>query len=198
LWGVAGEAAQAASALSPLSFEAGMGLITSGLKKKTAYYQGIGARGYGVKVHGGIAFYEVLALGMDFGGEYVSDENSFAQDTTAGERTSTTSIQHLSLSAGLRVPAFSLGGNGARRLSLGVDLGKAFYAGGRSISDCDDCAREDLELKGGTYYEPQLALFFKNSGGKKRMGIGVAYRRFASGSDVLNSLNIRWTMQFLR
>jgi hypothetical protein len=176
----------------PTEFRAGLEFITSGIDPVAADSAGIGSRAYGVQLTGSLIVFRVLSLNAEGGAVGMSDEAPFTQGTTMGDRTSGVTAGLGTLSAGLRTPRVSLGGEGGERpllVSAGVSAGRTWMNVHRSISQCPDCHSEDVDVRAGSFWEPMLQV---------DIGKGAAaharYRTYLGDSDFKNALVIGYSV----
>jgi len=173
---------------SPLDFQFGAGLSTALVKSAPAEIQGISKRSFGFVLSGGAWWHRILALRLDGGVELFDDKRKFRQMTTGGEKSSSVTFFYGSFAAGIFTPPLRLDQkpHGAR-LALGLNLGTDWTGGERSIEDCVDCHEEDLDLKGGVYFEPALQLRVS-----RVSGFDLAYRFYQSHSDLQNRIIVKY------
>lgn len=101
------------------------------------------------------------------------------------------SIRRLSSDAGATAVDVSGGYrfSAAPRLSLDFLLGyRHLFSSERSISNCENCAEEDIDIDGGTYVSPRATLWFS------QFGIGAYYQHGLSG-DIENSVGVTFRMR---
>jgi len=158
--------------------------VSTSINPDTAYYEGMGERGYGLDLNFGVAA-KLFVAGIGGQGEWVKDRDQFSVDTTGGTFSSQCNIYGFTVFVGLRSPALNMGDTSALR--VGANAGRLFMNGKRSTSTpgyttCIDCPSESLEIDGGVYIEPYIAI---ESGSKR---FYIAYRKFGESSDAQSAL----------
>ena len=92
-----------------------------------------------------------------------------------------------SIFAGLHSPRITVGRN--LGLKLGVNFGRSWAGGSRSISNCDGCNKEDFEIRGGMYYEPTLSIsILKRLDGRYTLGGFLSFRRHVPESELQSAV----------
>jgi hypothetical protein len=160
-------------------------LLTGSIDKDVARREGIGSRGWGAMFGAGIKMQNVLVLGIEGSAQYISDKDSFTQNTTGGLYSSTTTLYDVAPYVGLRAPM----GKDAS-LSVGANAGYSLVFGARTIDNCINCFSEDLSVDGGLYVEP-VVTFGKSDG----LQFGASFRLYLGG-DVKNMIMVRVTKPF--
>jgi hypothetical protein len=128
--------------------------LTAGTMVIDAGYAGlaqVGDRSYDLQLDVGTLLKKHIYLGLDFGGQFLSDRAAFTQNTTVGEKTSTASLAYVSAIAGLRS-----GMPSALPVALALNIGGTVTFGQRNIETCEDCHEEKLRIPGGAFLEPAL------------------------------------------
>ncbi len=180
--------AAAAQNRSPVETTIGFDLITSGIETAAADSAGVGSRAWGFQIPASVTAFRVLTLNADGGVLFLSDEQAFTQETNVGERTSGVSAGTLALSAGLRTPPLSLGGEQPLFVSAGVNAGRNFVNVNRSIAQCVDCHSEDVEVHAGNFWEAVLQVV------PGRGTISARYRAYAGDSNFRDALMIGYSI----
>jgi hypothetical protein len=184
--------AAAAQNRSPIETMIGFDLITVGIETAAADSAGVGSRAWGFQMPVSVTAFRVLALNADGGLLFLSDEQAFTQETNVGERTSGVSAGTLALSAGLRTPLLSLGGEQPLSVSAGVNAGRNFVNVERSIAQCVDCHSEDVRVRAGNYWEGVLHVV-PGSG-----TISARYRKYSGDSNFRDALMIGYSTPLRR
>ncbi|HEX8211517.1 MAG TPA: hypothetical protein VF584_15200 [Longimicrobium sp.] len=184
--------AAAAQSRSPFETMIGFELITIGIETAAADSAGVGSRAWGFQMPASVTAFRVLTLNADGGLLFLSDEQAFTQETNVGERTSGVSAGTLALSAGLRTPTLSLGGEQPLFVSAGVNAGRNFVNVERSIAQCVDCHSEDVRVRAGNYWEGVLHV-------APRSGtISARYRKYSGDSNFRDALMIGYSTPLRR
>ncbi|HEX8670985.1 MAG TPA: hypothetical protein VF710_03815 [Longimicrobium sp.] len=178
----------AAQNRSPVETMIGFDLITSGIETAAADSAGVGSRAWGFQIPASVTAFRVLTLNADGGVLFLSDEQAFTQETNLGERTSGVSAGTLALSAGLRTPMLSLGGEQPLFVSAGVNAGRNFVNVNRSIAQCVDCHTEDVRVRAGNYWEGVLHV------APGRGTISARYRAYSGDSNFRDALMIGYSI----
>lgn len=180
-------AAQPGSAAGPPIKWGGFGWLsgnTADFRHGTTANRGIGSRGWGFEMGGGVSYAWLLG-GIDFGINAFKDDSSFTQSTTGGSRESSTSALFGSVFTGLVAPHIPLTPSGSARLRVGALLGYSGWSGNRGIGQCVNCSSESLEMHAGQFVEPFIVIGPKADGW---LGLRIGYRRFLSPDATLNSV----------
>lgn len=177
----------AAQSRSPFETTIGFDLITSVIETAAADSAGVGSRAWGFQIPASVTAFRVLALNADGGLLFLSDEQAFTQETNVGERTSGVSAGTLALSAGLRTPLLSLGGEQQLFVSAGANAGRNFVNVSRSIAQCVDCHTEDVEVRAGNFWEGVLHVV------PGRGTISARYRVYTGDSNFRNALMVGYS-----
>jgi len=178
---------------SEWTFQFGAGITTSSVKSDAADKWGIGTRGFGLQISVSPLFRRIFAIRLDFGGETISDKQKFTQETTAGEISSGVTLFFGSIAAGFFIPPVRLDKKTeAVRLAVGVNVGTQWVTGERSLQTgsntiCVNCRRENLDLRGGFYFEPTIQLHIS-----RRSVLGLSYRRYKDRSDLQDSVVLKY------
>jgi hypothetical protein len=180
--------AAAAQNRSPFETMIGFDLVTSGIETAAADSAGVGSRAWGFQIPASVTAFRVLTLNADGGVLFLSDEQAFTQETNLGERTSGVSAGTLALSAGLRTPMLSLGGEQPLFVSAGVNAGRNFVNVHRSIAQCVDCHTEDVKVRAGNYWEGVLQV------APGRGTISARYRAYSGDSNFRDALMIGYSI----
>jgi len=170
---------------SSAGFFADLTLVTSQIESGAADQARIGSRGIGGLMGFGVHLKDVVVIGASGEYQYVKDNDPFGNDTTGGYMTSSTGLYDFSFYGGLRTP-FLGNATGAR---LGVNVGRSWFGGRRSIGNCIDCDEESLNVGGGMYYEPLIII-----GKRHGMNFSASYRIYGKDSDVRNMLTVGLTV----
>ena len=173
-------AAQAGAEIDPYGE---FSLLTGSVDGVVARREGIGSRGWGGLVGGGLKFNRFAAAGLELTAQYVSDKNSFTQHTTLGTYSSTTTLLDIAPYAALRLPlgdSFRAGANGGYSLVFGT----------RTIENCINCFSQDLNVDGGLYVEPVISF-----GRDDHFQVGASFRTYLGG-DMKNMIMIRLVKPF--
>jgi len=184
--------AAAAQNRSPVETMIGFELITVGIETAAADSAGVGSRAWGIQMPASVTAFRVLTLNADGGLLFLSDEQAFTQETNVGERTSGVSAGTLALSAGLRTPVLSLGGEQPLLVSAGVNAGRNFVNVERSIAQCVDCHSEDVRVRAGNFWEGVLHVV-PGSG-----TISARYRKYSGDSNFRDALMIGYSTPLRR
>jgi len=160
-------------------------LLTGSIDKVVARREGIGTRGWGALFGGGVKVQNMLVLGLEGSAQYISDKDSFTQNTTGGLYSSTTTLYDIAPYVGLRAPM----GKDAS-LSVGANGGYSLVFGTRTIENCVNCFSQDLSVDGGMYVEP-IVQFGKSDG----LQFGASFRLYLGG-DVKNMIMVRVSRPF--
>jgi hypothetical protein len=186
LLGTTGTAA--AQGRSNVETRFGLDLISSGIETVAADSAGVGSRAWGVQVTGNLIAFRVLSLNAEGGVIGMSDEAAFTQETTQGEQTSGVAAGMGTLSAGLRTPPLSLGGERPFHVSAGVNAGRSWVDVNRTITYCVDCHSEDVEVRAGNFVETMLQV------GIGRGAMMARYRMYGGNSDFTDALIVGYTI----
>src|SRR5687768_4443714 len=81
-----------------------VGLLTGSVDSVAARREGIGTRGWGANFGVGLRMNDVARVGIEASAQYISDENSFTQLTTAGNYRSKTNLYDIAPYVGARAP----------------------------------------------------------------------------------------------
>jgi outer membrane protein with beta-barrel domain len=158
------------------------GLLTGSVDSVVSRREGIGTRGWGANVGVGLRMNDVARVGIEASAQYISDNNSFTQLTTAGNFRSKTTLYDIAPYVGGRAPV----GNA----SVGANVGYSLIFGTRTIENCIDCFSEDLNVDGGLYVEPAVAF-----GKPDRLQFGAAFRLYLGG-DAKSMILLKVTRPF--
>lgn len=184
--------AAAAQSRSPVETMIGFDLITSGIETTAADSAGVGSRAWGFQIPVSVTAFRVLTLNADGGLLFLSDEQAFTQETNVGEKTSGVSAGTLALSAGLRTPMLSLGGEQPLSVSAGVNAGRNFVNVDRSIAQCVDCHSEDVQVHAGNFWEGVLHVV------PGRGTISARYRKYTGDSNFRDALMVGYSTPLRR
>ncbi|HEX9937374.1 MAG TPA: hypothetical protein VGB15_09630 [Longimicrobium sp.] len=182
----------AAQAGSHVETRLGLELVSSGIEPVAADSAGIGSRAWGVQVTGSLIAFRVLSLNAEGGIIGMSDEQPFTQETNQGEKTSGVAAGMGTLSAGLRTPPLSLGGEKPFHLSAGVNAGRSWVDVNRDITYCYNCHAEDVQVQAGSFVEPVLQV------GAGRGALIARYRMYSGDSDFTDALMLGYTISTRR
>lgn len=169
-------------------YRGGLNLMTSAIDPIAADSAGVGHRAYGLQIAGSLVTYRVLSLNAEGGMVMMTDEAAFTENTTQGEKTSGVAAVIGSVSAGLHTPPISLGGSSPSTLSAGVNAGQTFLHVSRTISNCNDCRRESVNIGAGSFWEPVVTV------GLPRGAVYARYRTYLGGSDFNDALTIGYSV----
>ncbi|HEY0024136.1 MAG TPA: hypothetical protein VGB24_14540 [Longimicrobium sp.] len=179
----------AAAQAGPLETRGGMDLLTSAINPVAADSAGVGHRAYGLQITASAITYRILSLNAEGGMVLMSDEAAFTQNTNRGEKTSGVAALIGTLSAGLRTPPVDVGETTPTTLSAGVNLGQSFLHVSRTITDCSDCHREEVDIRAGSFWEPSVTVE------TPRGALHARYRSYLGASDVNDALIIGFTVR---
>jgi hypothetical protein len=160
-------------------------LVSSQVDSGAAGQARIGSRGYGGLLGFGVHLKGIVVAGASGEYQYVKDKDPFGNDTTGGYKTSSTGLYDFSIFGGLRTPF--LGKTSGIR--LGVNAGRSWFGGRRSIGNCIDCDEEGLNVGGGTYFEPLILI-----GKRQGLNFSASYRIYGKDSDVRNMFTVGLTV----
>ena len=169
-----------------------LSLITTSITSTTAEVQGMGARGWGLELGGGFFVKRFFLAGVQFMGQFAGDKKEFSNNTTGGTRSSSVGFFDVSLFAGLHSPGIALGEKW--QLRLGVNLGKSWATGVRSIDNCSNCDREGLKIRGGVYYEPTVTFLVGTVGDGRDGGLFFSVRSYGAESDMRSAVLVGFRM----
>lgn len=173
---------------SALGVQFGLGLNTTSVKTAPANTQGIGTRGIGFLFSASPRVHQIFAIHLDAGLEFVDDKQQFTQLTTGGTKSSSVALLFGSIAAGISTPPIQLSNKPqGGRLAIGLNVGSDWVGGERSIDNCIDCHKEDLDLSGGGYLESMLQIYFS-----RRSGVGISYRNYNDQSDLNNRVILKY------
>lgn len=179
-----GAAAQAGT----IETRGGMDLFTSAINPVAADSAGVGHRAYGLQLTASAITYRILSLSAEGGMVLMSDEAAFTQNTNQGEKTSGVAAVIGSVSAGLHTPPVSLGASSPSTLSAGVNAGHTFLHVSRTISSCNDCHREAVNIGAGSFWEPVVTV------GLPSGAVYARYRTYLGGSDFNDAITIGYSV----
>ena len=170
----------------------GLELISSGIEPVAADSAGVGSRAWGVQVTGNLIAFRVLSLNAEGGIIGMSDEQPFTQETNQGEKTSGVAAGMGTLSAGLRTPPLSTGGEKPFHVSASVNAGRSWVDVNRNITYCYNCHAEDVEVRAGSFVEPVLQV------GTGRGALIARYRMYSGDSDFKDALMLGYSISTRR
>jgi len=150
-----------------------LGIPYSMFKEDSKHGQGIND-GFGLFSLGfDVTFGNFFLLGSELGWDSPKDEKRFSDLTTAGELTSSVSLWHYSLSGGLKIPDIYFDEEKLSFTFVSFSFGHmwAFFEK-RSIESCIDCNREEINIDGGLFIQPELYYVYGI------LGLGISYRHF--------------------
>ena len=182
----------AAQGPSPVVTMVGFDLLTSGIETAAADSAGIGSRAWGFQIPASVTAFRVLSLNADGGVLFLSDEQAFTQNTNVGERTSGVTAGTLAISAGLRTPPISLGGEKPLFVSGGVNAGRNFVNVHRSIAQCADCHSEDVDVRAGNFWEGVLQVV------PGRGTVSARFRMYSGDSNFRDALMVGYSVALRR
>lgn len=134
----------------------GFSLGTLAINPDAAASSYVGEHAWGVQFDGGVVVRRHLVFLADFGGQILDDKAQFTQQTTGGNRKSSSNVTYLSAMTGFRtgIPAsFPLG--------LAVNVGATATMTRRSIDNCVDCHVDKMSIPGGGFVEPMVLVRVK-------------------------------------
>jgi hypothetical protein len=116
----------------------------------------VGEQAWGLQFDGGVVVRKHFVFLADFGGQFLDDHAEFTQQTTGGNKKSTSNVTYLSAMTGIRtgIPA-------AFPVGLAVNLGATATMTRRSIDECVDCHVDKLKIPGGGFVEPMVLVRVK-------------------------------------
>ncbi len=165
-----------------------LGFMSAAVSPEAGARLGMGARGYGLELGGGVLLHRTVSLTAEFGAQWHSDAQPFWEDTTAGDMKSSVGTYQLSLLVGLHSPDLKLGSNkDGAALAAVIKAGHTGFGGNRGISNCSNCSSESIDVKGGFVVEPTLVLRLRG-----RLGLGASYRLFSDAADFRNGFFLRF------
>ncbi|NWF89448.1 MAG: hypothetical protein HXY50_08290 [Ignavibacteriaceae bacterium] len=130
---------------------------------------GLGLLSFGFDV----VFNNIFLLGSEFGWDSPKDEKQFSNLTTAGELSSSVSLWHYSFSGGLKIPDIYFSDEKAAFTFASFSFGHMWaFLEKRSIENCIDCDREDVDIDGGLFIQPELYYVYGI------LGFGLSYKHF--------------------
>jgi hypothetical protein len=163
-----------AGRFSPLDpFHAGFGLGSGvgWVTDKTARQNAVGKSGPSLHLDFDADIYDLVTIGAALGTIFLRDDGVYTQtvidsEGEVSEGESSMSLTTASLSIGLRTPDLCLAAN--QKVRLGwlamygyARFGHAWIGGGRSIAQCSDCRRVELDTPGGQFIEPGVNVVLK-------------------------------------
>jgi len=188
--------------LLPARFVMNIGSGFAHLNQHEAALQRIGADGATFNFAAGVLIWDVVQISSAVSFVFPSDDGKFTQqvvpETGGGSpETAESSLNVIgySIAAGVRSPFLALApsGHGWVATAAFAEYGASGVGGGRSISNCSDCYKEDVNLPGGTFWRVGLDLLVPGRAPTFSYGVTVSYQRWAGGSGFNDELRIGLT-----
>lgn len=160
------------------------------VNQKTMKPQGVGD-GFGWFALGfDVVFYDYFLLGTEFGYDNPADKASFTNNTTAGKMTSRVSVFEYTVLGGLKSPDLYFSTSSPSRVFANFNVGYMWtYLERRSIENCSGCDREDLDINGGLFLNPEVYYVFDV------FALGLGYKRFFN-SDFDGKIELKFSGVF--
>ncbi len=171
-------------AQSPVELRGGIGLTTTSYDKEIVDHFNLASRGWGFQSTFAPRFYSYVGILVEAGWEYWGQV--CLDSSCESGRTSTSSLM-ASLGAGLASPVvFVNDREGPVGFGLTLNGGHEWIKSGLSQDSCLNCTIDDLDVKGGFWFEPGLDLI-----ADPNIVIGFTYRVYESNADVNSRITIR-------
>ncbi len=147
---------------------------------------GIGPHEWGFDLGLGFRFHRHFYTAGEIGLGSFKDNNSFTNNTTLGEMSSSFNTVHYNIEIGIWTSPVHISKKRDLELAGGINGGIGGFRGTREINNCSDCESEHFKFTNTPFIEPELnAYFFQGI-----FGIGTSYRYYFSGGDLLNRITI--------
>jgi len=171
-------------AQSPVELRGGIGLTTTSYDAEIVDHFNLASRGWGFQGTFAPRFYNYVGVLVEIGWEYWGP--LCAGSSCESDWTSTSSVM-ASLGAGLASPVLFVN-DPSGRIGFGLTLnaGREWIKSGLSQDYCLNCTIDDLDVKGGFWFEPGLDLVADPS-----VVIGFTYRIYESEADMNSRLTFR-------
>lgn len=158
---------------SPIGGAFYMGIPYSMFKNDSKHIQGINDCIGLLSLGFDLVFGNIFILGNQIGWDSPKDEKKFTNQTTIGELSSSVSIWNYSFSGGLKIPDIYFSEEKTSFTFASLSFGNmwAFFEK-RSIETCIDCDREEVDIDGGLFIQPELYYVYGI------LGLGISYRYF--------------------
>jgi hypothetical protein len=185
--------------LLPARLQMGMGTGRAQLDEQIATAHRIGDSGPTLHATLGVLLWDVFAISSAFSVVFPGDDAGFSQQVVpeAGggdPRTADSSLEvtSYSIAAGPRTPFWALGStdNGWVATALFAEYGVAGASGRRSISNCVDCRKDDLDMPGGTFWRVGVDLLVPGRKPTFSYGLTISYQRYAANAGLDNEIRI--------
>lgn len=171
-------------AQSPVELRGGIGLTTTSYDEEIVDHFNLAGRGWGFQATFAPRFYNYVGILLETGWEYWGQVCLGSPCET--DRTSTSSVM-ASLGVGLASPVLFVNDrNGPVGFGLTLNGGHEWIKSGLSQDNCLNCTINDLDVKGGFWFEPGLDLI-----ADPNVVIGFAYRVYESNAGVNSRITIR-------
>jgi len=192
--------------LRPARFLLGMGTGAAWLNKQSAAQHQIDDSSATFNGTLGLTIYDVFMISGAFSAAFPSDHASFSQDVVlemgGGDPQSADSglsVTSYSIAAGLRTPFWALGStqNGWVAGALFAEYGSAGIHGTRSIADCVDCRKDELDMPGGTFWQVGFDLLVPSRSPRASYGLTVAYQGYEASAGFTHEIRVglSWWLQ---
>ena len=192
--------------LHPARLLVGLGTGASWINKRSAAEHQIDDSGATINGTLGLTIYDVFMVSGSVTGAFPSDHFSFTQEVTLEmgggsphSADSSLSVTSYSIAAGLRTPFWVLGSNQNGRVAgaLFAEYGSAGIHGTRSISNCVDCRKDELDMPGGTFWQVGFDLLIPSSKSAASYGLTVGYQRYEAGAGFTQELRVGFSCWLL-
>ncbi len=171
-------------AQSPVEQRGGIGLTSTSYDAEIADRFNLASRGWGFQGTFAPRFYKYVGVLVEIGWEYWGPVCLASSCDT--DRTSTSSLM-ASLGAGLASPVLFVNDrDGPVGFGLTLNGGHEWIKSGLSEDYCLNCTIDDLDVKGGFWFEPGIDLV-----ADPNVVIGFAFRVYESNADVNSRITIR-------
>lgn len=156
--------------------------------------QGLASTGWGIDIGGGFQ-YSWFNVVLDFGFEHYKDSKTFTQTVEDSygnvyEAESRLDLSYFSPSVGLKTPVWTVI-DGTFATTAAVGLGYALpFDTTRKIDNCTDCKEEHVDVDGGVFVEPGIALLYSGTP-VMPLGLSVSWQRYLGTSDFESKLFFR-------
>ena len=189
----------------PARFLLGMGTGLQWLDKASASMNQIDDSGITLNGTVGLVIYDVVMISAMAGVAFPSDHGGFSQEVElengggdAHTADSSLTVASYSIAAGLRTPFWALGQveNGWVAGALFAQYGSSGVGGSRSIENCVDCRKDDIELPGGTFWLVGFDLLIPSRKPSTSYGLTLAYQHYVSGAGLSDEVRVGCSFWF--
>jgi hypothetical protein len=185
--------------LRAVRFVLGLGSGVAWLHKEAAANQKIDDSGLTINGTLGFTIRDIFMVSSAFSVAFPSDHASFSEEVvpevgggSPESADSSLSVVSYSIAAGLRTPflAFGLTENGWVAGSLFAQYGSAGVSGNRSIANCTDCRKDEINIAGGTFWQVGFDLLVPSRQPVASYGLTIVYQHFAADAGLSDEVRV--------